>query len=46
MAEAGLVLPVSLSPWWPETAARLPAWSADHHVIGFCQTLVLLVGVG
>ncbi|MFN7741582.1 MAG: sigma 54-interacting transcriptional regulator [Cyanobacteriota bacterium] len=46
MAEAGLVLPVSLSPWWPETAARLPAWSADPHVIGFCQTLVLLVGVG
>ena len=46
MAEAGLVLPVSLAPWWHETAASLPAWSADPQVIGFCQSLVLLVGVG
>jgi len=46
MAEAGRLLPVSLAPWWPETAAHIPAWSADPHVIGFCQSLVLLVGVG
>jgi hypothetical protein len=25
-------------------AARLPSWSADPHVIGFCQSLVVLVG--
>jgi len=40
------VLPVSLAPWWPETAARLPTWSADPHLIGFWQSLVLLVWVG
>jgi len=40
------LLPLLWAPWWPETAARLPAWSADSHVIGFCQSLVLLVGVG
>ncbi len=45
MAEGGLVLPVSASPWWPQLAARLPGWSADGHVIAFCQTLVLAVGV-
>ncbi len=45
MAEAGLVLPVSAAPWWPELAGRCPAWSADGHVIAFCQSLVVLVGV-
>lgn len=45
MAEGGLVLPVSVVPWWPELASRLPAWSADPHVTGFCQTLVVVVGV-
>jgi NAD-dependent dihydropyrimidine dehydrogenase PreA subunit len=45
MAEAGLVLPVSASPWLPQLAAHLPGWSADGHVIAFCQTLVLAVGV-
>ncbi len=39
MAEAGLLLPVTFQ-------APLPAWSADPHVIAFCQSLVLLVGVG
>jgi polyferredoxin len=39
MAEAGQVLRVSLGAGWP-------GWSADPHVIAFCQTLVLLVGVG
>ena len=46
MAEAGRLLPVSLAPWWPEAAAQMPAWSADPHVIGFCQSLVLVVGMG
>lgn len=45
MAEGGLVLPVSVGPWWPELAGWLPAWSADGHVIAFCQSLVLAVGV-
>ena len=38
MAEAGLVLPVSFSD------PQLPAWSADPHVIGFCQSAVVLLG--
>ncbi len=38
MAEAGLVLPVSLGGGWP-------GWSADPHVVAFCQSAVLLVGV-
>ena len=33
MAEAGTVLPDG----WPQ-------WSADPHVIGFCQTVVVLIG--
>ena len=33
MAEAGTVLPVG----WPQ-------WSADPHVIGFCQTVVVVIG--
>ncbi len=45
MAEAGLVLPVSASPWWPQLTSRLPGWSADRHVIAFCQSLVVAVGV-
>ena len=45
MAEAGLVLPVSAAPWWPQLAGQLPAWSADGHVIAFCQSLVVAVGV-
>jgi hypothetical protein len=52
MAEGGLVLPVSLTPLMAgldadlvaDLALRLPAWSADPHVIGFCQSLVVLVG--
>ena len=41
--------PCSGPPCWPSTSAwvwRKRAWSADPHVIGFCQSLVLLVGVG
>ena len=46
MAEAGRLLPVSLSPWYGELASRLPAWSADRHVIAFCQSTVVLLGLG
>ena len=35
MLEAGTVLPAG----WPQ-------WSADPHVIGFCQTLMVAVGWG
>ena len=43
MAEAGALLPVSLAPLG-DWAAALPQWSADRHVIGFCQSLALLLG--
>ena len=46
MAEAGRLLPVSLAPWQGELASNLPAWSADSHVIAFCQSTVLLLGLG
>ncbi|MFM7395264.1 MAG: 4Fe-4S binding protein [Cyanobium sp.] len=45
MAEAGLVLPASLAPLGI-AAAGLPAWSADPHVVAFCQTLAVVTGVG
>ena len=35
MEEAGLIFP----PGWP-------SWSADPHVIGFCQTVAVLIGWG
>ncbi len=41
--------PCSGPPCWSSTSVwawRKRAWSADPHVIGFCQSLVLLVGVG
>ena len=41
--------PCSGPPCWPSTSVwawRKRAWRADPHVIGFCQSLVLLVGVG
>ncbi|MEB3261186.1 MAG: 4Fe-4S binding protein, partial [Cyanobacteriota bacterium] len=46
MAEAGRLLPVSFAPWSGELASRLPAWSADSHVIAFCQTSVIALGLG
>ena len=46
MEEAGRVLPVSLSPWRPDLAARLPSWSADPHVVAFCQSTVVWIGLG
>jgi polyferredoxin len=45
MAEAGMVLPVSLASWLGGSAAQLPSWSADLHVIGFCQTLAVGLGL-
>jgi hypothetical protein len=57
MAEGGRVLVVSAAPlmssWRLEEGSsqllslleRLPAWSADPHVIGFCQTLVVGIGL-
>lgn len=44
MGEAGQLLPVSLWPWLGEQAQKLPSWSADPHVIAFCQSAVMLVG--
>jgi hypothetical protein len=46
MAEAGQLLPVSLSLWQPDWAAVVPAWQADSHVIAFCQSAVVLLGWG
>jgi len=43
MGEAGLLLPVSLAPLGLEPEA-LPRWSADPHVIAFCQSLAIAVG--
>ena len=43
MGEGGLVLPVSLASVTPGWAA--PGWSADPHVVAFCQSVVTGVGV-
>ena len=57
MAEGGRVLVVSAAPlvssWRLEEGlsqplsllGHLPAWSADLHVIGFCQTLAVALGL-
>jgi len=57
MAEGGQVLPVSVAPLLaaPQLGegasslaavlADLPAWTADPHVIGFCQTLAVGLGL-
>jgi polyferredoxin len=45
MAEAGRLLAVSASPLGSGLEARLPLWSADPHVIAFCQSLVVVAGV-
>ncbi|MFZ9278828.1 MAG: 4Fe-4S binding protein [Vulcanococcus sp.] len=44
MAEAGQFLPVSLSALPAPWAAEMPSWSADAHVIGFCQSAAVLLG--
>jgi hypothetical protein len=46
MAEGGQLLSVSLAASWPAWSARMPVWSADPHVIGFCQSLVIGIGIG
>jgi len=38
MAEAGMLLPVSFG------LSELPGWRADPHVIGFCQSAVVVMG--
>jgi hypothetical protein len=57
MAEAGMVLPVSAASLLAESRlgegagflaavlAGMPAWAADPHVIGFCQTLAVGLGL-
>ena len=45
MAEAGTVLQVTVAPLNGPFAAQLPSWSADGHVIGFCQSVVVVVGL-
>jgi hypothetical protein len=57
MAEAGMVLPVSAEPLLamaqggsiPAALVHLldglPGWSADPHVIGFCQSLAVAMGL-
>ena len=49
MAEAGALVPVSLSPLAAvgrgDWLAQLPAWRADAHVIAFCQSVVVLFGL-
>ena len=45
LGEAGTVLPVSVAGRWPELAAALPAWQADSHVVAFCQSMAVAVGV-
>jgi hypothetical protein len=49
MGEAGMVLAVSLAPVTqridPEWLAVVPSWQADPHVIGFCQSAAVVVGV-
>ncbi len=45
MAEAGLLLPVTLSGLQPAWDVGDWQWSADGHVIAFCQSLVVVIGV-
>jgi hypothetical protein len=49
MGEAGMLLPVSVAPLAdridPQWLALLPSWRADQHVIGFCQSAAVLLGL-
>ena len=45
MAEAGTVLQVSFAPLNGAFAAQMPSWQADSHVIGFCQSVAVVVGL-
>ena len=45
MAEAGQLLPVTLAPLGASSVLNGWQWSADGHVIAFCQSLVVALGV-
>jgi hypothetical protein len=45
MAEAGQLLRASAYPWLGTAAAQLPGWSADPHVVAFCQSAVVSAGL-
>ena len=45
MAEAGQLLPVALAPLGSSSMLNGWQWSADGHVIAFCQSLVVALGV-
>lgn len=45
MAEAGALLPVSLDPLHLPWQQALPQWHADPHVISFCQSVAVLLGL-
>jgi polyferredoxin len=45
MAEAGQVLQISLAPLGQGWSALAPVWRADPHVIAFCQSAVVLLGL-
>ena len=45
MAEAGQLLPVALAPLGSGSLLNGWQWSADGHVIAFCQSLVVALGV-
>ncbi len=45
MNEGGAVLPVSFAALDPSWGATLPAWRADSHVIAFCQSGAVGLGL-
>lgn len=44
LLEAGQLLPVSFSSAAPFGLSEWPQWSADWHVVQFCQSLVVVLG--
>ena len=45
MSEGGAFLPVSFSPLDLSWQEALPVWRADSHVIGFCQSGAVGLGL-
>jgi len=45
LTEAGQVVPVTFAPLQLPWVELLPSWSADPHVIAFCQSAVVFAGV-
>jgi len=45
MGEAGELLRASAFAWMGADAAQLPGWSADPHVVAFCQSGVVAAGL-